>query len=139
MTAFKLASCGCPDEDLFRILACLLHLLSTTQVDPLERADESAECLFTPGSVTGCSHQLLTAAELADYVPEADIEIWPAPARIGWRLFRSTLWLAQIAASEMELEDDDEGYICGSHHIFHQRPKLGVLHAAIQTELLMYR
>src|ERR1700722_1156823 len=41
MTAFQLASCGCPDEDLFGILACLLHILSNTKVDPLERADVS--------------------------------------------------------------------------------------------------
>jgi hypothetical protein len=142
MTAFQLASCGCPDEDLFGILACLLHLLS--RVDPLGRADLSAECLFTSGSVTGCSHQLLTAAELADYVPEADIETWPASARIGWRVFRSTLWLAQIAASELVelLEYEREEYFCEHHelhHIFYKRPKLRVLHATIQTELLTYR
>jgi hypothetical protein len=144
MTAFQLASCGSPDEDLFGIVACLLHILSNKEVDPLERADVSAECLFASGSVTGCWHQLLTAAELADRVPEADIEIWPAPARIGWRVFRSTLWLAQNAGSELEelLEDEREEYFCeinNKYHIFHKRPKLGVLHATIQTELLTYR
>ncbi|KAN0070967.1 hypothetical protein V8E54_011132 [Elaphomyces granulatus] len=149
MTAFQLASCGCPDEDLFGILACLLHLLSTEQVDPLEIADVSAENLFTSRSVNGCRHQSLTAAELVDCVPEAAVETWPAPARVGWQVFRCILWLAQIAGSEiLELEDGEaKKYVCKyistqydcTPHIFRKRPKLGVLHAAIQTELLTYR
>jgi hypothetical protein len=145
MTAFQLASCGCPDEDLFGILACLLYLLSSRQVEPLERADVSAKNLFTSGSVAGCTHQSLTAAELAYCVPEADVETWPASARIGWQVFRCILCLAQAAGRErLELDDDEEEKNTCTHHyylphIFRIRPKLGVLNAAIQTELLTYR
>lgn len=141
MTAFQLASCGCPDEDLFGILACLLYLL-VVEVDPLKEADVSAENLFKFGNTTGCSHQLLTAAELADCVPEADVETWPASARIGWQVFRRALWLAQIASRELlELEELDECF-CDYFelaHIFHKQRRLGDLYAAIQTEFLTYR
>jgi hypothetical protein len=150
MTALQLASCGCPDEDLFGILACLLYLLMAG-VDPLKEADVSVEILFKSGNTTGCSHRLLTAAELADCVPEADVETWPTSARVGWQVFQRALWLAQIAGRELlNLEEDgpdeDENsideYICEYTeypHIFHKQRKLGDLCAAIQTEFLTYR
>jgi hypothetical protein len=140
MTAFHLANYGCTDEDLFGILACFLTLLSTGILNPTKKADVSADLLFNGPSMaaTGCTHERLTPAEFADRVPLKYTGAWPAPACIGWEVFRRVLHMAQTAATARS----DEYLECSNHGFppaFDGYDQFNRLFAAVVTELLTYR
>lgn len=142
VTAFHLANNGCTDEDLFGMLACLLTLLYC-EVDPTKKADVSAESLFGRSSkATGCTHERLTPAELADRVPTEYAEVWSERTRTGWEILRLVLWISQSSTSETsDLRDQeyDPEACCDYHEIPKMSPILATLFAAVQTELLTYR
>jgi hypothetical protein len=154
LTTFHLASSGCDGEDLFGMLACLLTVVSG-EINPLGTAEVSAELLFCGSPMTvSCSHEPLTAAELADRVPSSCIQGWSPMVRTGWEIFRMVLWIVQTASQMTkerdsqdkdteyeEYEYDTDGY-CDSHEMrtaITHNPVLATLYAAVQTELLTYR
>lgn len=145
MTAFALAEFGTEDEDLFGMLAVLLCMLKRG-ADPFEPADISTLALFPEGSseihtLTGCNHKELTPAELANLVPSGLIDNWPVRIQTGWSVFCHVL-----KRSERDWEAFEEMPLhrtCDSHDymptFFGDESYLGVIEAAVRTEILTYR
>ena len=152
VVAFKLANSGTAGEDLFGIIAVLLYCLRQGQ-DHLDEVNISPTLVFGLDHRTeepdGCKHRPLTAYGLAAFVPEGIITQWPNPAQVGWRLFCRILECSEegyrlLGNHEYEGDLQDYDIDCFRCHSLGRRSplnvtKLGVLFAAVQTELLTYR
>ncbi|KAK3362176.1 hypothetical protein B0T24DRAFT_690906 [Lasiosphaeria ovina] len=99
------------EETLFGAIACLTCLLAHN-ADPTTPSEISIPALFSPpDEANECSHRLLTPLELAKEITIQVVNDLPSPARLGWSLFVEILGFAQ----------------------------LGILWAAVQTEVATYR
>lgn len=166
IVALQLARRGCGGEDLFGVLAVLLCLLRNG-ADPVARTSVSVQALLRSSNDSGlddmqidvCDHDEQDAYELAAGVSEDVVLTWPIEARVGWQLFCHVLRIARDgriaeageAAKEQPWSDNRNEYPQQlRHHCesceYEERPnyfshnkELGILWAAVQTELLTYR
>lgn len=163
MVAYQLSSTGCPDEDLFGIIACFLCLLGH-DMDPVTPKEISVQALFHQYAEDQCAHELLTPAELANKVPENLIRPWPEKIKVGWQIFCLLLSLTQESWASYNEESLGGEYLSADHELeeyssfnfrryecetcldgevsafpFWSQKKLGILRAAVQAEILTYR
>jgi len=94
LTAFHLARSGCPGENLFGMLACLVCLLANG-ANPLATASISLDALMDRDSAAECSHEELDPAQLAERVPESLMAGWTNDVALGWQVFCSMLRYAR--------------------------------------------
>jgi hypothetical protein len=94
LTACHLAQSGCPGENLFGMLACLVCLLANG-ADPLVTAPISLAALMRKDIATECSHEEIDPVELAERVPTSLISGWTEDATLGWNVFCAMLRYAR--------------------------------------------
>lgn len=94
LTACHLAQSGCPGENLFGMLACLVCLLANG-ADPLLKAPISLAALMRKDTAIECSHEEIDAVELAERIPASLITDWTEDAILGWNLFCTMLRYAR--------------------------------------------
>ncbi|KAM3069979.1 hypothetical protein ACMFMG_003984 [Clarireedia jacksonii] len=94
MTAFHLARSGCEGETLFGAVACLVCLLANG-ANPLLKASISLPALLGTDTDHECTHQMLSAVEFMDLIPQRFMETWSAEARLGWDVFCGLLRYAE--------------------------------------------
>jgi hypothetical protein len=160
LTAFTLARQGAAGEDLFGIIACALCIL-WNGADTSGTAQISLDALWHAEQVDQCSHEELSAVALAERLETLFQDTWSKEIQAGWKILCFILhsshkeWTTEKRRREgifdenaMEIESDSEGYslfedeCCerGKGTCYFGRNKhLGVIHAAIQTELVTYR
>jgi hypothetical protein len=90
LTACHLAQSGCPGENLFGMLACLVCLL-VNGADPLQTAPISLAALMRTDSAIDCSHEDIDPVQLAERVPSSLIAGWTDDATLGWKVFCTML------------------------------------------------
>jgi hypothetical protein len=90
LTACHLAQSGCPGENLFGMLACLVCLLANG-ADPLLTAPISLAALMRKDTATECSHEEIDPVELAERVPTTLTSGWTEDATLGWSVFCAML------------------------------------------------
>ncbi|MCJ1378525.1 hypothetical protein MMC17_001624 [Xylographa soralifera] len=140
--AFTLAQFGTKDEDLFGIVAVLLCMLQSG-ADPCLAVALSPSMVFPDvvldvRNISGCDHQELSAAQLAESVSPSHIETWSNLAQTGWNIFCLVLdrsekqWEAEKYPFEAEME-------CRHRSCFGSDNSLRILCSAVQTEALTYR
>ena len=165
LTAFALARQGAANEDLFGILACALCLL-WNGADASGTVQVSLDALWHAEQVDQCSHEELSASTLAERLETLFQDTWNKEIQTGWKLLFFVLrsshkeWMREKRRSEetfdenameteSDSEDDSEHFplgitfgddCCGNGaYYFGRNKQLGVIHAAIQTELVTYR
>lgn len=94
LTAFHLARSGCPGENLFGMLACLVCLLANG-ADPTHKAHISLDALINRDSAVRCSHEDLDPSQLAERVPDSLMVGWTEEVVLGWQVFCSMLRYAR--------------------------------------------
>ncbi len=94
LTAVHLARSGCPGENLFGMLACLVCLLANG-ADPTSKAHISLDALMNRDSAIECSHEDLDPFQLAERVPNSLTRGWTEEAILGWQVFCSMLRYAR--------------------------------------------
>lgn len=110
LVAFHLGNNGTEGETLFGIIACLLCLLMN-DADPLEQAEISLNSLLDIDE-DGCSHILMTPAELAEHVPPEVMNKWSNEAQLGWKVFARIL---RYAVNERSGLTETEAMSTGSN------------------------
>jgi hypothetical protein len=142
LTAFALARQGAVGEDLFGILACALCIL-WNGADASRIAHISLDALWHAEQVDQCSHEKLSALALAERLETLFQDTWNKGIQTGWKILCFILHSSHKEwTSEGDSEDDSEGYCCDVGKVicyFGRNKHLGVIHAAIQTELVTYR
>lgn len=118
MTSFNLMMFGGPEEDLFGMLACFLSLIDAG-VDPLQCMDVSVQQMLGTVTTEDCSHNSLTAAELARNVYQ---ELWRWPLSdtclTGFAALVSVMEETErarrhyVTTREESSEELDEPYMC---------------------------
>ncbi|KAM6534587.1 hypothetical protein FALCPG4_004215 [Fusarium falciforme] len=143
VTAFYLAQLGMPGETLFGALAmmvCLIALGADVSID----ANISVAEILGSSDAGQCSHTPLTPLELVQAVPGSVIEAWSEDCQVGWNSLIQVLTLAvteqRQESSNREPSDD---HLCDeSFQLINLQcmgPRMGLLWASVQTELLTYR
>lgn len=94
LITFHLARSGCPGENLFGMLACLVCLLANG-ANPSLTADVSLDALMNRDRATECSHEGLDPVQLAELVPESLMTGWSEEVVLGWQVFCSMLRYAR--------------------------------------------
>ena len=84
LTTLQLAQTGCQDEDLFGMIAILLCMLANG-LDPGTKVDISIDLLVGVDDGIRCTHEELTAIELAERLPA--LPGWTAELERGWQIF----------------------------------------------------
>ncbi|CAG9986554.1 unnamed protein product [Clonostachys byssicola] len=141
IVAASLARNGMAGETLFGAIAVLSCLLKTRSViGVLEKFDVSVEDLYGIAEPGRCYHKSVDAFEFIQIVPRGIIERWSSECQVGWECMTQILRIA----AEIESEEEEEDIIvpcetCGLYDAHCGEPKLGLLWATIQTELLTYR
>ncbi|KAF4451261.1 hypothetical protein F53441_5682 [Fusarium austroafricanum] len=167
VTAFYLAQSGMTGETLFGPLAILVCLI-TMGADASHEVNVSVEEILRISDAGHCRHTLLTPVQLMDAVPNDVIQSWSQECQVGWACLHGVLGRAQRGLElDFEEEVSSDGYESEGSSIFgyeHQSgfrqsncelavdnvhdgwtklkctgPKIGLLWAAIQTELVTYR
>ncbi len=166
LTALALAQQGTKAEDLFGIMACALCLLSHG-VNSSLATQISLVALLRPQEESSdrCSHRELSATELAEQLASLFQNTWSEAIRVGWNLLTYVLhasheeWKLERSSDdeEMDVGSDSEVADGRSNHgialtgppeccddnykgnFFGSNAHLGVLHATIQAEMLIYR
>jgi hypothetical protein len=90
LTTVHLARSGCPGENLFGMLACLVCLIATG-ANPTATAHISLDALMNRDGAIACSHDDLDPAQLAERVPDSLVAGWTEEVVLGWQVFCSTL------------------------------------------------
>lgn len=160
ITTFYMAHRGSSGETLFGALAVMVCLL-TMGVDVSLKANISiADILGTSTSEPAqCHHTLFSPVELMQAMPSSVMDSWTKDCQNGWACFLQVLIHAETDEEWRPCEEkwsDEESQSSETHadcvdcH-FHENdsggpweipcngPRLGVLWAAIQAELLTYR
>lgn len=114
MTTFHLASNGCPGEDLFGALACLLCLLSCG-ADPESTADVSVAALLqmmgTDSMEVVCDHEEVTPALFAERISGSQAtNLWSEEVKVGWVVFCGVLRVGENACAELQEPTILHGY-----------------------------
>lgn len=94
LTTVHVARSGCPGENLFGMLACLVCLL-VNGANPTKKAHISLDALMNRDSATECSHEDLDPLQLAERVPDSLMVGWTEEVMLGWQVFCSTLRYAR--------------------------------------------
>ncbi|KAH6673207.1 hypothetical protein B0J14DRAFT_66218 [Halenospora varia] len=94
LIAFHLARSGCEGETLFGMLACLVCLLANG-ADPGLKTPISLKALMGRDNAEECSHEYLSASELAEQVPENLMTSWTEEVKLGWEVFCTMLSFAK--------------------------------------------
>jgi hypothetical protein len=159
VVAFYLAQLGMPGETLFgpvAILVCLLRLGANVSMKVMV----SVDAILGTAESDICKHDPIDASELLQGVPAPVISEWSPACQTGWKCISEVL----LAAREEELEKNmsqgeghfedgeecrgscplDDQYDMGFHgegwlNLPSGAPKLSLLWATIQTEMLTYR
>jgi len=149
VVAFYLAQLGMAGETLFgplAILVCLVRLRANVSM----KAMVSVDAILGTAESDTCKHDLINASELLQAVPAPVISEWSPACQTGWKCISEVL----LAAQEEEHSDEggatfndcrlDSEHLMGFHldyllNLPPRTPKLSLLWAAIQTELLTYR
>ncbi|KAM7198178.1 hypothetical protein V8F33_005236 [Rhypophila sp. PSN 637] len=169
VVAFYLASRGMPGETLFGALSVLVCLLSLGVNPTLTKEVSVAQLLNTAMQPGACYHKPMDALDLMQAVPEANVAVWTSECQTGWRCMMEIMKLAKTKgadSTEMLIyppedrigqdggsDSDHDELDCGSSRLTQEgtksqyslvklqssSPKLGIIWAAIQTELLTYR
>jgi hypothetical protein len=167
LTAFALARQGAAGEDLFGILACALCVL-WNGAEASGTVQISLDALWHVEQVDQCSHEELSALALAERLETLFQDTWNKEIQTGWKILCFILhssykeWTPEkrrregiVDENAMEIESDSEddsedyslGFVFGDECCeygrgtcyFGRNEHLGVIHAAIQTELVTYR
>jgi hypothetical protein len=157
LTAFALARHGAVGEDLFGILACALCIL-WNGADASRTVQISLGALWHTEQVDQCDHEELSALALAERLETLFQDTWNKEIQTGWKILCFILhsshkeWTLEKRRregifDENDSEDDPEDYSLGNECCevgrglcyFGRNKNLGVIHAAIQTELVTYR
>lgn len=145
IVAFYLAESGRPGETMFGALTLLVGLIQMG-ADTSATADVSIEDILGEAEPNRCYHDRIDARSLMEKVPPAIISCWTKDCQIGWRCFLQTLRFAQNNQLESECGSDSDNESHDETCDFHEHlgahcvsPKLGLLWACIQAELLTYR
>ena len=179
LTTVHVARSGCPGENLFGMLACLVCLLANG-ANPTYKAHISLDALMNRDSATECSHEDLDPLQLAERVPDSLMVGWTEEVMLGWQVFCSTLrytrderrpkskkvskgkdrdedfnafldfsddemsGMEDIEDEDMDDESDVEEELCShskrvTNNFYGGSKVIGILWAAIQTELATYR
>ncbi len=153
VVAFYLAHMGRPGETLFGALAVLVCLLSL-------RADASLTTVMSVEDILGhpesgsCRHEAMDPSSLMQAVPRDIVAQWSTDCQTGWACLLQVLLLAK-RDEESDSEDESRGdesdadSDCEIESVYYAHedwlklpcgnPKLGLLWATIQVELLTYR
>jgi hypothetical protein len=94
LITIHLARSGCPGENLFGMLACLVCLLANG-ADPSLKAHISLDALMNRDTATECSHEDLDPIQLAERVPNSLMTDWTEEVTLGWQVFCSMLRYAR--------------------------------------------
>ncbi|CAH0040157.1 unnamed protein product [Clonostachys rhizophaga] len=159
IVAASLARNGMPGETLFgaiAVLTCLLKMGKNARV--LEKFVVSVEDLYGSAEPGRCYHKAMDAFEFIQTVPEGIVRQWSSECQVGWECMTLILQLAakaesaevesaevesaEVESAEVESDEGDEANICGKCRLYGshcEEPKLGLVWATIQTELLTYR
>lgn len=162
VTSFYLAQSGMPEETLFGALAVMVCLI-TLGADVSAKVDVSvAEILKFPDDGQ-CRHTPLSPLELMQAVPGDVVEAWSEDCRTGWSCLIQVLALAateqrqkpsspQQQSSETPASNSGKSSSADPCNMEFERrihnywlrlpctgPRMGLLWASIQTELLTYR
>lgn len=155
-TAFALARQGAVGEDLFGILACALCIL-WNGADASRTVQLSLDSLWHVEQVDQCDHEELSALALAERLETLFQDTWNKEIQTGWKILCFILhsshkeWILEKRRDEgvfddNDSEDDSEDYSLRNECCegkgtcyFGRNENLGVIHAAIQTELVTYR
>jgi hypothetical protein len=156
MVALHIADARIAGETMFGALSVLVCLLKVG-------ADASLSTMMSVEVVLGqtlpetCHHTPQNAAELMESISRLGlVRRWNDDCQIGWKCLQQTLFMAQSKKSQVDNEntinDKDDwvvsNFSCDAQNNgdFHDwlrlpcgSPQLGLLWAAIQTELLTYR
>ena len=165
VVAFYLAHRGLPGETLFGALAIFACLLSLG-ADASLRAVISVEDILGRPEPDTCSHKPMDAADLIESVPHDLVAQWSTDCQTGWACILQVLLLARSdedGDSDHDSDGDEsdgdldsdwgegtgnhgcglrmEGMLAHGHWLDLpcRDPKLGLLWATIQAELLTYR
>jgi hypothetical protein len=167
LTASALSQHGAVGEDLFGIIACALCLL-WHGANASVSAQISLDALWGIEQAEQCSHEELSVIQLADRLASQFQDWWTNEVRTGWQIFRFILcsshrqWNTTKSADgnegddrsqnndTIEIYDDSEkesdsfsiDYCCDAGKgvcYFGKNKELGILYAAVQTELATYR
>ncbi|KXH29533.1 hypothetical protein CSIM01_06266 [Colletotrichum simmondsii] len=144
--AFHLAENGKSGETLFGALACLVCLL-VLGADPTQVADLSVLDIFSSPDEGECLHRPMTALELADQVPRAQDEQFlkfSLKSNLCCQFYDNEDRDEILYERDRSLEHDERDAcpLIDAHDHWDLPPgnrNLGVLWAAVQTELLTYR
>ncbi|CAH0057259.1 unnamed protein product [Clonostachys solani] len=140
VVAASLARNGMAGETLFGVIAaltCLLKVGIKTRV--LEMFDVSVEDLYGIAEPGRCYHKSMDAFEFIQTVPVGIIEQWSSECQVGWACMAQILRLAAEVESDEGYDGADYCMMRGDYGCYCAEPKLGLLWATIQTELLTYR
>ncbi|VUC32914.1 unnamed protein product [Clonostachys rosea] len=137
IVAASLARNGMAGETLFGAIAVLTCLLKVgfAVLEPFVVSVEDLYGIAEPGR---CYHKSMDAFEFINAVPQDVIGKWSSECQIGWKCMVQIFKLA----AEVECDEDFAEVackICGNYVGHCEEPKLGLLWATIQTELLTYR
>ncbi|KAK7417476.1 hypothetical protein QQX98_004596 [Neonectria punicea] len=163
ITAFYLAQQGMPGETLFGALAVMICLL-TMGADVSRKANISVEEILRSAEPGRCHHAALSPLELMKAVPNNVMGRWSAECQTGWTCFLHALDSAETyedwnlegcpggdgdGDSDSSSEESPDEYPCflegatGIHSTWLKlpckHPRIGLLWATIQTEMLTYR
>ncbi|CZR64442.1 uncharacterized protein PAC_14340 [Phialocephala subalpina] len=94
LTAVHLAQSGCPGENLFGMLACLVCLLANG-ADPTLTAPISLPALMRKDTATACSHEEINPFQLAERVPASLVTSWSDDVTLGWKVLCAMLRYAK--------------------------------------------
>ncbi|KAI1327802.1 hypothetical protein F5Y16DRAFT_370945 [Xylariaceae sp. FL0255] len=109
LTAFHLAQRGCPGENLFGMVACLVCLL-VNGADPKAEADLSIGQLLQIDEQQECTHMTMTALELSDKLPSEIRGNWSEETKLGWDCFTAVLGFAQRGRARVSVQAHESGY-----------------------------
>lgn len=107
MTSFYLATAGCPGEDLFGMVSCLLSLLAC-EVDPRETSKVSLPILLGAQEGDTCSHEDYTPTEFAERLVDKTIGTWPELKKTGWQVLCYILRVAEEIHNDLQSLVDSE-------------------------------
>lgn len=143
IVAASLARNGVAGETLFGAIAVLTYLLKMGRyTHVMQKFDVSVEDLYGNAEPGRCYHKSMDAFEFIQTVPLGIIEQWSSECQVGWECMAQILRIAAEVESEEGDESDEEDmdlHLCGRYAAHCKEPKLGILWATIQTELLTYR
>jgi hypothetical protein len=165
VVAFYLAHLGMPGETLFGALAILVCLLSLG-ADATLRTVMSVQDILGRADPGRCCHKPMDACDLMQEVPNELVAQWSPDCQTGWNCILQVLLLAKVDRDDKAQQrsdgesrsdesdcdqdaDSDKGHCCLEAHDMSvhdewlelpcQNPKLGLLWATIQVEILTYR